>query len=182
MPWSHTEGKSWLCERYDALKPKTVVEIGPGAGLYGKWMRQNHRANWAAIEAWEPYVSQFNLSKLYDTVVVGDAREVELPKADLYVCGDVLEHMSRDEAVALIEKIKGLTTDLFVSIPIIEYHQGAIEGNPFEVHHYHWGFEEMEETLGDGVATWKGDIIGAYHWTKPAPKKTARKAAPKKAA
>lgn len=197
MPWSHTEGKTFLCNEYDAFKPETVVEIGPGAGMYGNWMRQNHRGHWTGIEAWEPYVAQFDLKSKYDVIRVEDAREADLPEADLYICGDVLEHMTRNEAVALIERIKRVAKHLFVSIPIIEYHQGAIEGNPFEEHQYHWGFEEMKETLDGGlggVTTWQGNVIGAYHWNsdavmKPAPAKAApkkrapaKKAAPKKAA
>lgn len=180
MPWSHTEGKTWLCEQHDEFKPKTVVDIGPGAGMYGNWMRQNHRGHWTGIEVWEPYVSQFDLRSKYDVIRIEDAREAELPEADLYIAGDVLEHMDKDEAVALIERMKAKTKHLFISIPIIEYHQGAIEGNPYEEHKYHWGFEEMRDLLGDGVETWRGEVIGAYHWTKPAEK--PMKAPAKKAA
>ncbi len=192
MPWSHTEGKKWLCDEYCRMKPETVVDIGPGAGMYANWFRPMHQAHWTGVEVWEPYVSAYALNDKYDELILGDAREVELPEADLYIAGDVLEHMSKDDALALIEKMKAKAKHLFVSVPIIEYHQGALEGNPYEEHVYHWGFDEMTDVIrGDGVAgNWKGEVIGAYHWiapekpvAKPAPKKTAaRKAASKRAA
>lgn len=196
MPWSHTEGKKWLESEYLRLKPETVVDVGPGAGMYANWFRVMHRAHWTGIEVWEPYASEFDLNSKYDELIVGDVREVELPEADLYIAGDVLEHMTKDEAVALIEKLKTKCKHLFVSIPIIEYHQGAIHGNPYEEHKYHWDFEEMRDVLlGDGKAsvwTWEGEVIGAFHWVAPekpaqpakkapAKKTTARKTAPKKA-
>lgn len=189
MPWSHTEGKKWLNDEYCRLKPATVVDIGPGAGMYANWFQPMHMAHWTGIEVWEPYIEAYNLHHRYHVLILGDAREVELPEADLYIAGDVLEHMSKDDALALIERMKGKAKHLFVSVPIIEYHQGALEGNPFEVHQYHWGFEEMRDVLlGDGKAsvwTWQGEVIGAFHWVKPeapAPvkKTTARKTAAKK--
>lgn len=196
MPWSHTEGKMWLDGEYRRLKPETVVDVGPGAGMYANWFRPMHHAHWTGIEVWGPYINKYRLHEKYDVVVNADVREIELPEADLYIAGDVLEHMTKDEAVVLIERMKAKCKHLFVSVPIIEYHQGAIEGNPYEEHKHHWGFDEMAEVLLDGdpegLQTWKGEVIGAYHWvrhekpagpTKKAPaKKTARKAAPKKAA
>lgn len=194
MPWSHTEGKKWLETEYLRLKPETVVDIGPGAGMYANWFRVMHKAHWTAVEVWEPYVSEFDLDKKYDELILGDAREVELPEADLYILGDVLEHMSKDEALALIEKVKAKAKHVFVSIPIIEYHQGAIYGNPYEEHVYHWDADEMYEALkpgNDGLLSQRYEVIGVYHWIraekpaepakKPAAKKTtARKTTPKK--
>lgn len=190
MPWSHTEGKKWLNDEYCQLKPETVVDIGPGAAMYPNWFRPMHKAHWTGVEVWEPYVDAYGLREKYDALILGDAREVDLPAADLYIAGDVLEHMSKDDAVALIERMKAVCKHLFVSVPIIEYHQGALEGNPYEEHKYHWGFEEMRDLLDGGlggVTTWRGEVIGAFHWNseavmKPAPvKKTAaRKTTAKK--
>lgn len=193
MPWSHTEGKKWLCDEYVRLKPATVVDIGPGAGMYANWFRPMHQAHWTGVEVWEPYVSAYALREKYDELIIGDAREIELPAADLYIAGDVLEHMSKDDALALIEKMKAKAKHLFVSVPIIEYHQGALEGNPYEEHQYHWDADEMYDVLkpgNNGLYSQRYDTIGVYHWVagekpvaKPAAKKTtARKAAPKKAA
>jgi hypothetical protein len=58
-------------------------------------------AYWTAIEIWEPYVEAFGLTQKYDKVIVHDVRRMEkLPDADLYIFGDVPEHMPPDEATS----------------------------------------------------------------------------------
>lgn len=148
MPRSNGEGVTALHAHFNELNPKTVVDVGPGVGTYAQAYRSSMEQHWTAIEIWRPYVDVYGLNEIYDEVIVGDVRDVELPKADLYIAGDVLEHMSRVEALLVIDRIKRSAEHLMVSVPIVHYEQGALEGNPFETHHYHWSADEMSAVLG----------------------------------
>lgn len=163
MPHSLPEGKDWLAARYTAIRPATVVDIGPGAGTYATLLRPLHSGRWTGVEIHEPYVHRYELTGLYDEVVVGDARQVELPAADLYIAGDVLEHMPREDAVTLVGRMQAAAGHLLVSVPVERYEQGEVDGNPHEAHLYHWAHEEMAAVL-EPCASWRGAAIGVYHW------------------
>jgi hypothetical protein len=50
-----------------------------------------------------------------------------MPTADVVVLGDVLEHLTYLDAVALRGRTRAAA---YLSLPIVAYPQGAVEGNP----------------------------------------------------
>jgi hypothetical protein len=86
------------------------------------------------VEVWQPYIDQFNLVNRYDRLYNMDARMLESFDYDLVILGDVLEHMSEADATKLWDKISKQARYGIISIPIIHYHQEAINGNPYEIH------------------------------------------------
>lgn len=147
MPRSNGEGVKFLAPYFTKLNPSSVVDVGPGAGTYSDAFRKAD-AHWTAIEIWQPYLDTYNLASKYDTVICADVRSIELPDAELCIAGDVLEHMGKPDALAVIDKMRAACDWLMVSVPIIHYEQGALEGNPFETHRYHWTTDEMSSCLG----------------------------------
>lgn len=169
MPFSSGIGKEetarWFVENKDMIK--RILDIGCGAGTYSKIIKQQKKicidAEWVAIEAWEPYVNKFDLNKLYDRVIVSDARKIdwtELGSFDVAIAGDVLEHMTKDDAIDLVEKTLGRASTMIISIPIWEYPQGAAYGNPFEIHvKEDWSHEEVKSTWSRYI---KKSFVGFY--------------------
>jgi 2-polyprenyl-3-methyl-5-hydroxy-6-metoxy-1,4-benzoquinol methylase len=140
MPYSSTEGKEQLREWFERVNPKTVLDVGPGSGTYYDLL--GHRqVHWTGVEIWEPYVEQFHLRERYDEVIIVDIRDFPWGRRyfDVIILGDVLEHMSREEALALWAKARSHCTGIvLLSIPIIDYPQGEYEGNPHEAHLATW--------------------------------------------
>ena len=184
MPHSDGQGKDVALAWFEKIAPRTVVDIGAGAGTYAKLMRDTPerivtgagelaqrvwRDQWTAIEGWAPYVDDFGLNDLYDEVIVSDARRLNWLsyRADLVIAGDVLEHMERDDARRLIKRIKQGAHNLIVSIPVLHLPQGAVNGNPYERHIDHWSAASMANELGDGlVDSWVGDVLGYFWWRR----------------
>jgi hypothetical protein len=169
VPYSDEQGKDTALYWYTAIQPATVVDIGAGAGTYAKLMRPAHAGHWTAIEAWEPYAGRFDLVDLYDDIRITDARDLgtDAFAVDLVIAGDVLEHMTHDEARKLIATVKATAVNFIVSIPVLHLDQGAVYGNPYETHVDHWTFEQMLAELGDGVTrTWRGGVLAYYWWRK----------------
>lgn len=162
MPYSSDEGKAWALRRLAELKPSTIVDIGAGAGAYARMLRPRlHHAHLTAIEVHEPYVQRFGLCELYDLVIVSDVRTWPLPTCDAVILGDVLEHFTKPEAVAVWEKARKAAGHVLLSLPIVEYPQGPSEDNPHEAHLHTWSHDQVLE-LGGIIDYSLGDEIGVY--------------------
>jgi trans-aconitate methyltransferase len=163
MPTSAMEGKPWLIQRILALQPESILDIGAGSGTYGKLFRPHFpNAFMTAVEIHSAYVSDYKLWQTYDSVVIGDARTCDLPIADVVILGDVLEHMSQRDALELWDRCRNRAVKgVFLSVPIIEWPQGEVNGNPHERHVHTWSHAQALELPGI-TDWWTGSSIGCY--------------------
>ena len=144
MPWSETGRRPWvlaqLRHRLDLASVRSVVDVGAGAGTWHTFLSPSlPKARWTAIEIWEPYVSRFHLDERYDEVLVADVRVMDpLPAADLYLFGDVMEHMLPIDAMGVWNRARAVSSLLVLCLPVKHYPQGEIDGNPHEAHLADW--------------------------------------------
>jgi len=157
----------------DPLAAITVLDIGAGAGtnveFYRPWFPNSQ---WIAVEVWEPYVTRFSLADRYSQVLVDDVRQLTgLPRADVVLLGDVLEHMSVDEAGEVWRKATAAAPDglVLASIPLGEYPQGAVHGNPYEEHRSTWTRDTAAEWLPGARLVAVNDVVGLYATLVPVP-------------
>lgn len=165
MGYSLTAGKAetlaWFKENEYSIK--RILDIGAGSGTYIKLVKETANvcsaADWVGVEAWDAYVTQFNLHQRYNRVLNQDVRNIDwtaLGKFDVAIAGDVLEHMTKAEATVLVEHILDHCQWLIISIPIVHMPQDAVEGNPYEVHvKDDWTHDEV-------ISTWAGYIKQCY--------------------
>lgn len=181
MPTSDAEGKDWSLERFERVKPETVCDIGPGEGTYARLFRPAHHGIWwTAVEIHKPYIAKYKLKNTktrtdcYDEIHVEDARESEdhLFHRDLVIAGDVLEHMPREDAVDLLQRIEAAGAwNILVSLPIVDSQQGEVDGNPHEAHVHQWAADDMDAvlaSLGGKVETMRGGTLGCWWWSRRA--------------
>ena len=179
MPTSDAEGKDWSLERFKRVQPKTVCDVGPGEGTYAKLFRPAHHGVWwTAIEIHKPYIRKYGLKNtakrkdMYDEVHNLDAREApdHLFHRDLVIFGDVLEHMPREDAVALLHRAEQAGCwNILVSLPIVESEQGEVDGNPHEAHLHQWDADDMVQVLaqlGGRVEAMRGSTLGCWWWSR----------------
>lgn len=156
MPYSSDEGKQFTRDVLLGFKNiNHILDIGPGAGTYYNLLSRSFPdAIWTCVEAWGPYVKKFSLQDKYTSIIIDDARTIDwqsLGTYDIVIFGDVLEHMSKEEAENLVRAAHTVSRYMVISIPIIHYPQGDLEGNPYEVHQHHWSPESV-----------KSDLLGGY--------------------
>ncbi len=167
MPLSSPEGKDWLRQRVHELAargPLSVLDVGPGVGTYAKLLRGPDADHFVGIEIYEPYVHTYRLHDHYDEIVIGDARDVAFPEVDVVILGDVAEHMTEAEALQLWERSAAAARrSVLLSIPIVHYPQGEIEGNPHEVHvDEDWDHKRVLATFA-GISDFSlGTEVGVY--------------------
>jgi len=172
MGASSHEGKGKIVEWVRSLNDiDSVLDIGAGKGTYLKLLK--HKANvlplakFICIEAWLPYIDQFKLISKYDVVINDDARKVNYKSLNgigLTIAGDVLEHMTKEESIIIVDNISKISKFMIISIPVIHYPQEAINDNPFEEHiKDDWSHEEVMETWCNFIIDSEvGKEIGVY--------------------
>ncbi|SES03519.1 class I SAM-dependent methyltransferase [Streptomyces qinglanensis] len=178
MPTSDAEGKDWSLARFEQHLPDTVCDVGPGEGTYAKLFRPVHKGVWwTAVEIHKPYVAKYKLKStktrtMYDEIHTEDVRDSagHLFHRDLVILGDVLEHMPREDAVALLERIEAAGAwHILASVPIVDSQQGTVDGNPHEAHVHQWDPDDMDTVLaqlGGGVESMRGDTLGVWWWSR----------------
>ena len=165
MAFSHPENLKWMTDIITTvIKPTTVLDVGAGAGKYGSIVKLwDPSVHVTALEVWEPYVDEFKLRERYDEVLVTDVRTHDDFDYELVILGDVLEHMSEAEAVALWQKVASQARYAVVSIPIIHYHQGEEHGNPFQRHvEEDWTHEKVMSSFSGITQFAELDVVGVY--------------------
>ena len=175
MAGSVAHGKVYTAE---LLKPlfetgliRRVVDVGAGGGTYVKLLAPiAPGVHWIAVEAWTPYIAEYALARQYHEVINRDVRELEIaPLApDLVLFGDILEHMTQEQALAVVGKALGAAPYVMISIPIIDYPQHELEGNPFQRHvKEDWSHAEVCASFPETVVTcFVHNSIGVYFLTR----------------
>lgn len=163
MPSSDTRGKEQIVSFVRNLKHDRMLDIGCGEGTYAKLFPE---ATWTGVEVWQPYVDQYNLNGLYHDLRVMDAREFSSgdERWDVAVAGDVLEHMTEEEAKSLFDKLRACADWVVVSIPF-HMEQGEWGGNPYERHvKDDWDHDSVKRVFGDPDWCHIDYPIGVYAW------------------
>lgn len=175
MPRSSPEGKEQIKEWVESLQPThyKIVDVATGQGTY-KNLFDNlpnlKKCQWHGIEIWPRWIKKFALKEKYDFLFEQDVRTFNYSKYgpyDIAFVGDVLEHMTKDEAISLVNTLKENVNHIFISIPIVYMPQGADGGNPYEVHiKPDWSHNEVMKTFSQINQSWTGKKIGVYWLTK----------------
>ena len=159
---SYDDGKLEVVEYIMSLAPESILDVG---ACDGKWAQLLRSAGYAgrldACEAFKPNAAR--ILELYNDVFVGDIRRYEYGTGyDVIIFGDVIEHMTVENASWVLTYAKCRTEqDIIVGVPFL-YPQGEIYGNPWERHiqddltpeifeeRYGWiGFEMFARPRGD---------------------------------
>lgn len=107
----------------------TCLDVGACDGKWSDLLGKHFVID--AVEAWKPNIDQ--LKSKYNKVYNLKIQEFCYKWYDVIIMGDVIEHMSEQEAQRVIEYAYPKCRELLVAVPYM-YKQGAIKGNPFEEH------------------------------------------------
>jgi cyclopropane fatty-acyl-phospholipid synthase-like methyltransferase len=136
MPTSVIDGKDYTANFILNKQPKTILDVGVGEGTYSSLLKEYKYfpQRLDGIEIWEPYLAEFDLKNKYDNLYLHDIRTWQDFDYDMVIFGDVLEHMTQQEAIFVWEKAAQQAKYGIISIPIVYLRQGMEHGNPYEEH------------------------------------------------
>ena len=177
MPTSPKYGKLYTAlikKKLSKLLPiQSILDVGVGEGTYFDILSPHlEHIKWSGIEVWKPYIKKYDLEKKYQILINQDVRRIDFsqgPFYDLTLFGDIIEHMTKQEAQTLINAVTPKTNLIMISIPIINFPQVGVEGNPFEKHiKEDWSQEEVLESFPNIISVFIHEFIGVYFLsTKP---------------
>ncbi len=160
MPTSQYDQIGKILNAVIFLRPRKVLEIGPGFGKYGVLLREyleywgtgkkKTYSQWEvtldAIEAFEEYLTPIH-KFVYNTLYVGEAQRI-IPSLketyDLVLLIDVLEHLSKEEGERLLRLLTEKHKTILVSVPRDIGDQKDSFGNPYETHRSSWRLSEFK--------------------------------------
>jgi len=131
MPISHNILKSDVrvyFEKYVNIGSK-ILDIGAGVGTYSKLLRDmGYKMD--CMEVWLPYVVEYKLNELYDNVIIGNVMNYDICNYDVIIMGDILEHLSVQESLVLMDIIERNKQLCLVAVPY-QLEQGEYYGNVY---------------------------------------------------
>jgi hypothetical protein len=113
----------------------TILDIGAGCGTYSDLLR-GYGYKMDAVEIWEPYIKQYGLKSKYGWVYEENVLKMPLDVLgayDFYILGDVLEHLSVEDAEWLMKFLKFAGKQYLIAVPY-SMEQSEYEGNVYETH------------------------------------------------
>lgn len=130
---SYDNGKDEIVKWVKARFPKgsTALDVGSCDGKWSGLLRDHFKMD--GCEIWEANIIAHHLKDKYDNVFHCDIADLEYEWYDLIIFGDVLEHMTVEQAQRVLEYAKPRCKDILICIPFL-FSQDAIHGNIYEIH------------------------------------------------
>jgi len=138
------------------LRPDSIVEVGIGYGEYGDLIRAAiPQVTLLGIEVFCPYLDQVTPG-VYDLIETSDLRHIPdsfWQGCDITIWIDGPEHLAPDESLQQIQRLRSLSRlGLLCACPIVDYPQGAVNGNEYERHLSQWSVAGMKSVGAEVVS------------------------------
>ena len=116
----------WIRRNFD--RNSVILDVG---ACDGKWKKLLPEYTMDAVEIWRPYCEA--LKPMYRTVYNQNAVDFKYDFYNLVIFGDVIEHMTVDDAKRVMAYAYDRCTDMIIAVPFL-YPQGVVDGNPWQEH------------------------------------------------
>jgi|TARA_R110000851_G_scaffold296023_2_gene451067 hypothetical protein len=134
MPNSFDDYKIQIRHFFKKSVPKgtNILDVGPGKGTY--WhLLQNLGYKMDCVEIFKPYIEEYKLKEKYDNVYLDNIINFDITKYELIILGDILEHLSVDDAHIILNKINKNNQKCIIAVPYLS-EQEADGGNHYQIH------------------------------------------------
>lgn len=141
-------------------KNSKVLDIGAGDGVWADLLKDYFIID--GVEVFEPWVEKYELKKKYNELFVRDIRGFNFKYYDIIIMGDVLEHLSVNEAREVFHYAYTRSRELVIAVPYLYKQEIADDGNQYQVHlqpdltyekflKRYYGMEILHNAIFDGV-------------------------------
>lgn len=136
---SYPQNRAHIMNIVRIMRPQSILDIGVGTGYYGEIIRRlAPDIKLDGIEIWKDYENE--RWRCYDNIFACDIRDFDYGGYDLYLMVDIIEHLPRDDAYSLIDKINGT---ILISTPHHFVQEG--ESNPYQNHVSEWRVDDFKK-------------------------------------
>jgi hypothetical protein len=149
MPHSSGEFDDLIVKQLVALNPKSILDIGAGAGKYGKLLKTAlPNCVIDAVEPTQKYIDEYGLSSIYSTIYTMNIEEYleNNPKHtyEVVIIGDMLEHLYRSRVIDYLDFLL-YKSNWIVCVWPTNYRQDDYEGNGYECHRSNFKLNDFSD-------------------------------------
>lgn len=147
---------------------KTILDVGCGTGDLMKMLGKGKKWYVTGIDIYGPSIKEAKKTKAYKTLFKGDItklpKQITKQKYDVVFSSQVIEHLPKKKALALIKQMEklakkrvvvGTTVGFMHFLPLQEIHEHEHDDNPFQEHKSSWSPKEFQQlgfvTRGQGL-------------------------------
>ena len=110
----------------------TILDVGAGCGTYYNYLHDYFK-NMDAVEVFKLNIERYNLTSKYRNVYNENIVNFKYDFYDIIIFGDILEHLTVEEAQAVLKYACNRCKQVIVAVPYM-YPQGMWEDNVYEIH------------------------------------------------
>ncbi|OPY25049.1 MAG: hypothetical protein A4E26_00027 [Methanobacterium sp. PtaU1.Bin097] len=127
------EAVSWITSHIP--RNGEILDVGFGCAIYARLLRKQGYEYIDGVDVYESGIKELKLDKYYNNVFISDILDFDFDYYDLIILGDVLEHLTLEDAQELLKGWihRHKTSHLIVSVPFQLKQHGTYE-NPHEEH------------------------------------------------
>lgn len=138
-----------------------ILDAGAGCGTYSVLLK-DHFPNMDGLEIFSEYDKMFDLKSKYNNLFIADILDFDISGYDYVILGDILEHLSVENAQSLLKRIDENDILCLVGVPYL-FEQGPEYNNEHETH--------LQPDLTHGIfmdrypnmkLLWKNEAYGYY--------------------
>lgn len=119
----------WVRQNFNPER-SLILDVGP---YDGKWHYLLPEYKMDGVEIFKQNYDNLKGLQIYKNLYFQNVKFFEYYFYDLIIFGDVIEHMTPEDAKAVLDYAWPKCKDMIVAVPFL-YKQGAIYGNPYEIH------------------------------------------------
>jgi len=119
----------WIRRNFD--NGSTILDVGAGNGTYRDLLGDGY-VNMDAVEIYYPNIIDYKLLEKYRSVANRNIVGLEYQHYDLIIFGDIIEHLTVEEAKKVLDYAYPRCKNMIVAVPY-RFHQGPNE-NQWEEH------------------------------------------------
>lgn len=147
MPYSDPKFDEQVKEFIKKNKFSKYLDIGPGAGKYGKMVKElAPSADIAAVEVDSTYIEEYGLGSIYDDIFhmkIEDFVDSQPDYVtDLVIIGDCIEHLKKSSGIDLINYLVYRSRYILTIFPH-KYIQYSWQGHSSEAHRSVWSEKDF---------------------------------------
>lgn len=161
LPVSNYQQIPLILDYIVKLNPQSVLDIGPGFGLWGVLLRQylefydgryeyTFKRRIDCVEVFPNYITELH-DYIYDNILIGNVMDKldMICKYDLVLIIGTLEHFIKEEGRRLLGYLLTknrivMNKKVLISTPLVFQEQGPGFGNAYEEHKSHWTKSDFE--------------------------------------
>lgn len=123
------EVKEWIYKNFD--ESAKILDVGPGCGTYYKLLHEKFK-HIEGVEIYAPNIKDYELESKYSKIYNQDIVGFEYEYYDLIIFGDIVEHLSVENAQKVLSYAYDRCKNFIVALPY-SYKQAPNE-NKWEEH------------------------------------------------